>query len=98
MRPNSNSPRRQRSLTVINTVKLSAEIRLPVMAVNTMAVRRGRILKNDKRALPMRVPSRSPMTASPPPSSRSARISSQPASTSPPDGPHHSTMGLTEPT
>ena len=46
---------------------VEAEIIAPVKTVTTVAVRRGRILNSDRRALPTFVPTRSPTVAITPP-------------------------------
>jgi len=72
---------RSRSLTSSIKPSEMALIRLPVSTVITTAVRRGRIPSRLRRALPTLEPSRSPRVESTPPSSSSARISSQPDTT-----------------
>ena len=77
-RSSSNRPVRSRSLTSSIRPREMALIRLPVSTVINTAVRRGRIPNRLKRALPTRLPSRSPRVESTPPRASRARISSQP--------------------
>ena len=74
----SNRPVRSRWLTSSISPSDTALIRLPVSTVITTAVCRGRRLNRLRRALPTRLPSRSPRVESTPPSTSSIRISSQP--------------------
>ena len=74
---NWNSPTRNRSLTSSISPSERALIRLPVRAVITTAVLRGRRLNRLRRALPTIEPRRSPRVDRTPPSTSRARINNQ---------------------
>ena len=74
----SNRPTLSCRLTSSISPRDNAEISPPVITVMTTAVRRGRRPRRLNRALPTRVPRRSPRVDSTPPRTSSVRMSSQP--------------------